>query len=153
MFGSQSSSESHSDSFKMMCIIYFEIQYGRTMFVILLWQLFHASRFFNHMFAMYQQTKVEVKPPAEHKSIPSICKKCEGLFFTWLAQSNPRPITGLPVMVQEDLDFFLSKIIWKSGKRKVWKVNLQGVRTGSTAIIRVHNIYIYISYYISWINF
>ena len=37
--GSQSSSESHSDSFKMMCIVYFEIQYGRTMFVILFWQL------------------------------------------------------------------------------------------------------------------
>ena len=64
MSGSQSSSES---CFKMMGLMYIEIQYGRTVFVILLWQSFHV---FPHVRpfvpSCHQRTKVEVKPPWEH---------------------------------------------------------------------------------------
>ena len=108
MSGSQSSSES---CFKMMGLMYIEIQYGRTVFFILLWQSFHVFPPFRPFVpSCHQQTKVEVKPPRTLRSNRFRTKVRD---FFHETQSNPEPITGLPVMVQKphgrcDLDFCAS---------------------------------------------
>ena len=148
--GSQSSWESHSDSFKMIGIIYFEIQYGRTMFVIHLWQLFHASREpANHM-AMPCTTaniQVEVKPPPRRiqmDPIGNLQPNGEGQTFLhgWSTiKSSTNHWGRLPVMVvwttfkmwhpQQKYDKYMKELEKKSLKSQSF---LQGVRTGSTAI-------------------